>query len=524
MLPVASAQYVPVMRTSRVLIATVASLSTIGALALPASADVQPPVASIDVRIDQAIGKLDQLAAAALAKTGVPGMAIAVVHGDQLLYAKGFGVRKVGTSDPVTADTVFQLASVSKSVGAAVVAAAVGKGIVGWEDPVIKYLPSFKLSDPYVTSKATIADMYAMRSGLPHQAGDVLESIGYSRSEIIKRVSTLPLAPFRMEHLYTNFGLTIGAESVAMAAHKPWAVLSSDLLYKPLGMTSTSSTYAGFLAQKNRTALHVPVNGSWQARYTRNANAQSPAGGVSSNVLDLSKWMRMEMDHGRFSGAQIVGPKALAAAQTAQIRTTPVGDAASVPRWYGSGMGVSVDGTGQVRLSHSGAFSAGAGTTYIMQPADRLGIVVLANGLVGLPEAVAGSFMELVQTGSVSQDWLAMTKAAFGPIYDTNPQFANAPSDPVAVRDLSAYVGTYGNDFFGRVTVTKIGNALKVTLGPKRIVIPLRHWTADQFVGLMGAGDFPYEIPVDFSGTPSRITGLNLGFGAGNMESLTRLG
>lgn len=515
------------MRTRRALIATVASLSVIGALTLPAAADPQPASAdpALDARIADAVGKLDQLGAEALAKTGVPGMAIAVVRGDQLLYAKGFGVRKVGTTEPVTAETVFQLASVSKSVGASVVAAAVGKGIVGWQDPVIKHLPTFKLSNDYVTRSATIADMYAMRSGLPYQSGDVLEAIGYNRTEVMQRVSTLPLAPFRLQHLYTNFGLTIGAESVAMAARKSWEKLSEDLLYTPLGMTATSSTYEGFIAKSNRTSLHVPVNGTWQAHYTRNADAQSPAGGVSSNVLDLSKWMRMEMDHGRFGGAQIVGPKALAAAQTAQIRTTPVGDAATVPRWYGSGMAVSIDRTGQMRLTHSGAFSAGAGTTYIMQPAQRLGIVVLANGLVGLPEAVAESFMDLVQTGSVSRDWLAVTKSAFGPIYDPNPQFAEdkQPSKLSSQRALTSYIGTYSNDFFGTVSVTVLGRSLQVTMGPSRIVIPLRHWTADQFVGLMGAGDFPYEFPVDFYGTRTKVTGLNLGFGSGNLEQLTRV-
>ncbi|MDO8731463.1 MAG: serine hydrolase [Actinomycetota bacterium] len=515
------------MRTSRTLIATVAGLCILGAIALPASADTQPSSTdpALDARIAAAVGKLDQLGADALVKTGVPGMAIAVVRGDQLLYAKGFGVRKAGTSDPVTADTVFQLASVSKSIGASVVAAAVGKGIASWQDRVMKYLPSFKLRDPYVTKTATIADMYAMRSGLPYQSGDVLEAIGYNRSEIMQRISTLPLSPFRLQHLYTNFGLTIGAEAVAAAAHKPWESLSEDLLYKPLGMTATSSTYVGFISHPNRTSLHVPINGTWQAIYTRNADAQSPAGGVSSNVLDLSKWMRMEMDHGRFGGAQIVGPKALAAAQTAQIRTTPVGDAATIPRWYGSGMAVSVDRTGQVRLTHSGAFSAGAGTTYIMAPASRLGIVVLANGLIGLPEAVAESFMDLVQTGSVSRDWFAVTKAAFGPIYDPNPQFTadKQPSNPSSDRELSNYVGTYSNDFFGKVTVTRLGTSLRVSMGPNKVVISLRHWTADQFVGLMGAGDFPYEFAVDFYGTRTRVTGLNLGFGSGNVEQLTRV-
>ncbi len=484
----------------------------------PASAAPLPRAADeVDARIADAVGQLDAITTDMLARSGVPGAAVAVVHGDDLLYAKGFGVRDVDTRAPVSADTVFQLASVSKSVGASVVAAAVGKGVVRWKDPVVSHLPWFKLADPYVTGNATIADMYAMTSGLPHQAGDVLEGIGYSRRQILERLKYLPLIPFRTEHLYTNFGLTAGAEAVAEAAGKDWASLSQDLIYDPLGMSSTSSRYSDFVKESDRASLHVPIAGSFVSKYTRMPDAQSPAGGVSSTVLDMSRWMRMEMDHGRFGGRQVVASRALAKAQTAQIRTTPVVDAAFVPRWYGSGMGVTVDQSGQMRLTHSGAFSAGAGTTYLMLPKERLGIVVLSNAFVGLPEAIAATFADIVETGAITQDWLPVVSALFAPTYAPNTALAPAsrPTDAKRPRPLPAYVGTYTNGYFGDVLVRTSGGRLQLVMGPDRVVVPLRPWTGDTFVGRIEPGDWPTEFLVTFSAGSGQVSRLHLDLGDG---------
>lgn len=149
-----------------------------------------------DGQIDDAVGKLDGLANDLMASSGVPGMAVAVVHGGKTVYAKGFGVRELGKSATVDADTVFQLASVSKSVGATVVAHEVGIGTVDWDTPVISKLPGFALADPWVTDHLTISDLYTHRSGLPDHAGDGLEDLGYNRAQVLEKLRQLPLNPF----------------------------------------------------------------------------------------------------------------------------------------------------------------------------------------------------------------------------------------------------------------------------------------------------------------------------------------
>ena len=145
-------------------------------------------------------------------------MSVAVVRNGKVAYLKGFGVRNLDTKAPVDENTVFQLASVSKPIGASVVASVVGEGKISWDDKISAYLPDFALSDPYATANVTIADMYSHRSGLPDHAGDLLEDIGYDQAEVLYRLRYLPLQPFRATYDYTNFGLTAGAEAVAKAA------------------------------------------------------------------------------------------------------------------------------------------------------------------------------------------------------------------------------------------------------------------------------------------------------------------
>ena len=171
-------------------------------------------------RIDDAVARVDGLVGDLMRSTGIPGMAVAIVHGGKVLYAKGFGLRDAtkggGQDNTVDADTVFQLASVSKSVGATVVAHEVSDNVVTWDTPVTSKLPWFALNDAYVTSHLTIADLYSHRSGLPDHAGDKLEDLGYDRRQVLERLKYLPLAPFRNSYAYTNFGVTATASAAAV--------------------------------------------------------------------------------------------------------------------------------------------------------------------------------------------------------------------------------------------------------------------------------------------------------------------
>jgi CubicO group peptidase (beta-lactamase class C family) len=242
------------------------------------------------------------------------------VHGGKTVYARGFGVKDVSNGDApgnrVDPDTVFQLASLSKPLGSTVVAHLVGQGAISWDTPIVEKLPWFALADPAVTKMVTIGDMYSHRSGLPDHAGDLLEDLGYDRREILDRLRQLPLAPFRTSYAYTNFGLTAGAEAAAQSTGESWEDLSQEVLYGPLGMTSTSSRFDDYQARPDRAVGHIHVDGSYQPLYVRDAQAEAPAGGVSSSANDMTKWLTMMLADGSVDGRQIVDPKALLPALT----------------------------------------------------------------------------------------------------------------------------------------------------------------------------------------------------------------
>ncbi len=434
-----------------------------------------------------AIASIDGLAKKLLARTGMPGLAVAVVHDDKVVYAKGFGVRKVGSPAKVDADTVFQLASLSKSVASTVVAGVVGKGTVGWDDPIGKYLPDFRLADPYVSTNVTIADMFSHRSGLPDHAGDLIEDLGYDRATVLDRLRYFPLTPLRTEYAYTNFGLTAGAEAVAAAAGTSWETLSQQVLYGPLGMKSTSSKFDDFVNAKNRAYGHVRVNGSktWAAKYLRDADPESPAGGVSSSINDLANWMRLQLAGGTFAGKPVIDEKALVATHVPHALSSPPGSSSARSSFYGLGIGVGDDSAGRVRLSHSGAFALGAGTNYVMMPSANLGIVVLGNGqAIGVPEALTFSFFDLVETGTVQRDWYALLyQHSFAPMYENHSTLAgkSAPSNPEPALAAAAYTGEWANPRYGPATVTASGAALTLALGPTPTEFPLSHWDGNTF-------------------------------------------
>lgn len=436
-------------------------------------------------QIDAALAKLDGLAEGLLAETKVPGLAVAVVRDGRTVYAKGFGLRKIGAPEKVDADTVFQIASLSKAVGATVVAHQVSKGVVGWDTPVSAHLPWFVLSDAWVSRHLTIADLYSHRSGLPDHAGDELEDLGYDRRQILERLRLLPLAPFRAAYAYTNFGLTAAAEAVAVASGTDWASLCESVLYKPLGMASTSSRFADFMARQNRATPHTKIDGVFVAKYQRDPDAQSPAGGVSTNVTDLARWMALILGNGSFEGRELVPQKALLPAIRAEMISSPAYAADARASYYGFGFGVNVSPAGRVVLDHSGAFTMGAATQFLMIPSAGIGIISLTNGSpVGLPEALDNAFADLVQFGTVTRDWLAAYQPLIAP--GNKPQGSlvgkEPPANPEPASPLQAYTGRYGNAYFGDAVVTARDGELTLTLGPKDEHFPLRHWSGDDFV------------------------------------------
>ncbi|HEX2284347.1 MAG TPA: serine hydrolase, partial [Mycobacterium sp.] len=424
--------------------------------------DVPPPlVPAMDLpenAVQNAVAKIDGLAEDLMSKSGIPGMAVAVVHGGKTVYAKGFGVKDVRNGDEVDPDTVFQLASLSKPVSATVVARQVGMNAIGWDTPIVEKLPSFALSDPTVTRMVTVGDMFSHRSGLPDHAGDELEDLGHDRRYVLERLRQLPLDPFRISYAYTNYGFTTGAEAVAVSAGKSWEDLADEALLRPLGMTSTSYRFADYEARPNRAIGHIHVDNKYEPLYIRDPQPQAPAGGVSSSVNDMTRWLAMVLANGSHDGKQVVDEKALLPAVTPQIVSSRATEPAMRSGFYGYGFNVSPTSAARMELSHSGAFELGAGTNIVILPSADVAIIALTNATPsGVPEALNAQFGDLVQFGEIREDWYPLYRDVLAPLEKPVGSLVGEqrPANPAPAGPLSSYVGTYNNDYWGPARITE---------------------------------------------------------------------
>jgi CubicO group peptidase (beta-lactamase class C family) len=436
-----------------------------------------------------ALEHLDELVRGALESTGVPGLALAIVHEDETVAARGYGLRAVATGEPVTPETVFPVASMSKPIGSTVVAALVSHGLVAWDDRVAELIPGFAMSDPWVTHEVRVRDFLCHRSGLPDTAGDVLVDLGYDIDEIVRRARyILPNSGFRSQFGYSNVGYTCGCVAAAVPSGLEWPEAARRFLYAPAGMNATSSRHSDLMAAANHAVEHVKRNGTWVHLSETDDDAESPAGGVNAPVTDLARWVRLHLGLGVLDGARLISAAAIGETHRPQIAAEFPADPDGITGFYGLGWDVKTMPRGPLRISHSGAFNLGAATNVAMIPEAQLGIVVLSNAYpIGVVEALANSFLDLALYGALTTDWLRVYQQAYAALLEETTaavsryDYADPPADPAPALPRETYVGQYANDLYGAVEVVAAGDGLALVAGPDRLTWPLTHFDGDVY-------------------------------------------
>ena len=304
----------------------------------------------------------------------MPGLAIGIVAGDRLIYAKGFGVRGKGGA-PVDTKTVFQIGSTTKAFLVTTMAIAVDQGKFHWDDRVIDLDPDFRLSDPWVTREFRLFDLPAQRSGLPPYANDAFNALGFDRSTSIRALRYVePVSSFRTTFAYTNVTHILAGRIVAKAeGAADWnAVLQSELL-DPLGMKDTTYSAPAIVASPNHAKGH---------RYTTEGSVEVPfqpmapyevdgAGDINSNIDDMAKWVCLQLAGGTIpNGKRIVSAENLTYTHTPKVAMT---DKMS----YALGWVVQQTPNGSIIWHNGGTY--GFGAMVALQPDRKLGIIVLTN-------------------------------------------------------------------------------------------------------------------------------------------------
>ena len=183
----------------------------------------------------------------------------------------------------------------------------------------------------------------------------------------------LPLDPFRISYAYTNFGLTAGAEAVAASAGKSWEDLADEVLFRPLGMASTSYRFADYEPGRTGRSAISTSTAATSRSYIRDADPEAPAGGASSSVNDMTRWLAMVLANGSYDGKQIVDAKALLPAVTPQIVSSPATEPAMRSGFYGYGFNVGSTSAARMELSHSGRLRTRRGYEHLHPAVRRRG-------------------------------------------------------------------------------------------------------------------------------------------------------
>jgi len=265
-----------------------ASLLLLLALIVSTAASAQPP-------------DLDAWVARTMQTFEVPGIGLTVVKDDRVVVAKGYGVRKLGEPAPVDARTLFGIASNTKAFTATALGLLVEEHKIEWDAPVIRYLPGFALSDPFVTRELTVRDLLVHRSGLGLGAGDLLwwpEST-YDRKEIARRLRFIPLATsFRSAYAYDNVLYLVAGELIETVSGQRWEDFVASRILAKVGMAGSNVRHSAAAEGGNVASPHARVEGSVRPIRPFASDNTNPAGGINSSADDMAKWMRVQLSGG----------------------------------------------------------------------------------------------------------------------------------------------------------------------------------------------------------------------------------
>lgn len=305
----------------------------------------------------------------------IPGMALAVVHNDRILFARGFGFADLENKVPATQETLFAIGSSSKAFTATLIGMLVDEGKMQWDEPVTTYLPYFQLKPESEKENdvVTIRDLLSHRSGFTRM-GTLWAGGGVSRQEILKTATNAkPWESFRSGFFYSNVMYLAAGEASAAVSGMSWDNLLQTKLLDPLAMRSTNSTYAKAQADPRLSAGYTwnTETKTFDRQPMRNIDAIAPAGSINSNVLDMAQWLRFQLAKGMVAGKQLVSPEQLMETRSPMI------DIAGPEIQYG--MGWMLQTWYSQPLVHHGGNIDGFGAMVAFAPESDLGFVLLTN-------------------------------------------------------------------------------------------------------------------------------------------------
>lgn len=463
---------------------------------------------------------LDAYVTRALATWHVPGVSIAVVRNDSVLYTKGYGVRAFGDPAAVDDQTLFEIGSSSKAFTATLVAMLVSDGKMRWDAHVTDYLPGFRLYDPYASAELTIRDALTHRSGLAR--GELVWlGAGISRDEVLRRIRYLkPAWGFRSRFGYQNMMYLAAGEAAAKAAGASWDNLIKQRIFEPLGMTASVTSMEG-VKYADLALPHVAPHDSLRTLARSSLDDIAPAGSINSNARDMAQWLRFQLGDGVYAGKRLVSSAALRVTHSPQtiIAAGELGPVDSLVTFNTYGMGWIVQDYRHALVWQHGGNTLGMTAAVGMLPEHKFGVVVLSN-MAG--SQLPGLLMTYLFDRELKAPARDISAEAFARYTVQRRRADSAEKAQLAQRTpggkpplaLTAYAATYADSLYGEATVSVKDDHLVLTRGDW--TGPLTYWNDNNFRWSELSMFVKFEVAP--TGT---ISGMTFGL-PGDVSTLTR--
>lgn len=435
--------------------------------------------------------ELDKYINKSLEEWKLPGLAIAIVKDDSVVYIKGFGVREINKPEKVDENTMFGIASLSKAFTSCAIGMLKDEKLLSLDDKVRKHLPYFELYNPYVSDEMTVRDLLCHRSGLKTFSGDLLwYSTKYSRKEVITRARYLkPVFGFRTDFGYSNIMFLTAGEIIPSLTDKSWDEFLKSRIFEPLKMTSTNTSILANKDIKNVAIPHVRKEGKVIPIKYINWDNIAPAGAINSNVSDMSKWIKFLLNEGKAEGKALITKSTLNELFESH---TPMplepSDKFLFPdmHFHSYALGWDVfDYHGKKIVNHAGGLD-GMISHLCIVPEEKLGFVILTNSINYLPDALMYKILD-DYFKTPEKDWSKLYLSFFE---NNEKRKAINKADAEKLRNKNSkptlsnesYVGKYTSELYGDATVTLNNGTLNLKFEPAPdFNSDLKHWEYDTF-------------------------------------------
>lgn len=408
--------------------------------------------------------QIDSLVELTLKTFNVPGIAVGIVKDGILIHSKGYGIANLETGKKVDEYTLFGIASNSKAFTTASISMLVDEGKMKWDDKVITYIPDFKMYDPYVTNAFTIRDLVTHRSGLGLGAGDLMmwpDGSNFTRADIIHNLRYLkPVSAFRTKYDYDNNLYIVAGEVISKVSGIPWEDFIEQRIMKPLGFQSSAASLIRIKNKSNMIRPHAPVDGQVKVIDVNWSETANAAGGIWSNISDLSKWVILQLNHGKYGEGlnqqlfsenmheEMWSPQTIINSVTRPPYNTHFSA-------YGLGWFLS-DIKGYKQVTHTGGL-AGIVTQVVLFPELNLGIMVLTNQQSGAAFSSISNSIKDGYLGITGQNWVKSfsdrEKAGFAEAemikQKVETDITEAQQKLGKSFDFKPFLGTYHDTWFG---------------------------------------------------------------------------